>query len=63
MQEYLGLLIAVARRLLKQAVLARASQHRLSVQQFWMLIGLKEHPGMSQGQIAEQVHADAPTVS
>jgi DNA-binding MarR family transcriptional regulator len=63
MQEYLGLLIAVARRRLKQAVLVRAGRHRLSVQQFWMLIALAERPDVSQSRIAERLRWDAPTVS
>lgn len=63
MQEYLGLLIAVARRRLKQAVLSRADRRRLSVQQFWLVIHLAENPGVSQARIAERLHADAPTVS
>src|SRR6266516_2462082 len=63
MQEYLGLLIAVARRRFKQAVLVRAGRHRLSVQQFWMLIALAERPDVSQSRIAERLRGDAPTVS
>src|SRR5574341_1231373 len=63
MQEYLGLLIAVARRRTKQAVLARLGRHQLAYQQFWMLIALLEHPGYSQVQLAERVRADAPAVS
>ncbi|HEX9288905.1 MAG TPA: MarR family transcriptional regulator [Anaeromyxobacteraceae bacterium] len=63
MQEYLGLLIATARRRIKQAVLARAGHHELSAQQFWFLIALSEHPGMSQVDLAQRVRADAPTAS
>ena len=63
MQEYLGLLVAMARRRLKQAVLSRLDRRRLSVQQFWMLTALAEHPGVSQARMAERLHADAPTVS
>ncbi len=63
MQEYLGLLIAIARRRLKQAVLRRVAHHRLAPQQFWMLIALREHPGVSQSELAERVHVDAPTAS
>ncbi len=63
MQEYLGLLIATARRRIKQAVLARAGRHELSAQQFWFLIALSEHPGMSQVDLAQRVRADAPTAS
>lgn len=65
MQEYLGLLIAVARRRLKQAVLARMRERklRLSVQQFWILSALRELPGVSQISLAERLRTDAPTVS
>jgi DNA-binding MarR family transcriptional regulator len=63
MQEYVGLLIAAARRRIKQAVLARAGHHDLSAQQFWFLIALREHPGMSQVELAQRVRADAPTAS
>lgn len=63
MQEYLGLLIAAARSRIKQVVLAQVSQYGLAPQQFWMLIALRECPGMSQAALAERVCADAPTVS
>ncbi len=59
----MGLLIAVARRCIKQAVLARASRHRLGNQQFWMLVSLAEYPGQSQVEVGERLRADAPTVS
>ena len=63
-QEYPGLLIAVARRRLKQAVLGRAAQHGLSPQQFWILVGLHERSeAPSQGDLVERMHIDAPTVS
>jgi MarR family transcriptional regulator for hemolysin len=63
-QEYPGLLIAVARRRLKQAVLARAGRHGLSPQQFWLLVGLRERPqAPSQTELAERMHVDAPTAS
>ena len=63
MQEYLGLLIAAARRRIKQAVVARVSGHGLTVQQFWILVNLAERPGIAQIQLAERTRADAPTVS
>jgi DNA-binding MarR family transcriptional regulator len=63
MQEYLGLLIAAARSRIKQVVLAQVTQFGLAPQQFWMLIALRESPGMSQAELAERVRADAPTVS
>lgn len=63
-QEYPGLLIAIARRRIKQAVLARAAQHGLSPQQFWILVGLHERGAPpSQGDLVERMHIDAPTVS
>ncbi len=63
MQEPIGLLIASARRRIKQAVLARTATHRLAVQQFWFLIALSERPGISQVELAEGVRSDAPTTS
>jgi DNA-binding MarR family transcriptional regulator len=65
MQEYLGLLVAVARVRLKQAVLVRVRKRRLrlSVQEFWMLSALRERPGISQSRLVERLRADAPTVS
>lgn len=63
MQPYPGLLIAAARRRIKQAVLARVAGRQLSVQQFWTVVALDEHPGISQAEIAVHVRSDAPTVS
>jgi DNA-binding MarR family transcriptional regulator len=63
MQPYPGLLIAAARRRIKQAVLARIADRQLSVQQFWTLVTVDERPGISQAEIAARVRSDAPTVS
>jgi len=63
MQQYPGLLIAAARHRIKQVVLAQVAQHHLTSQQFWMLIALRESPGLSQSELAARVRADAPTVS
>ncbi len=63
LEEPIGLLIASARRRIKQAVLARAAAHRLAVQQFWFVITLWEHPGISQVELASIVQSDAPTTS
>jgi DNA-binding MarR family transcriptional regulator len=63
MQEYLGVLIAAARRRIKQVVLARVSHAQLTAQQFWTLVAVGEHPGISQARIAARVRADAPSVS
>ncbi len=62
-QEYPGLLIAIARRRIKQAVLARAARHGLSVQQFWLLVALHDRPGVSQAALADRMDVDAPTAS
>jgi len=62
-QEYPGHLIAVARRRIKQAVLARAAVHGLSTQQFWMVVALHEAAGRSQGELAARLRVDAPTAS
>ncbi len=62
-EEYVGLLIAIARRRIKQAVLRRVARHRLALQQFWILVALRESPGISQSELAEQIHVDAPTAS
>jgi DNA-binding MarR family transcriptional regulator len=63
MQENLGLLIAAARRRIKQAVLSRLAERRLSSQQFWFTIAIREQPGISQAELAHRVRADAPTAS
>src|SRR5512133_2168208 len=63
MQEYVGLLIAAARRRIKQAVLARVAQHRLKPHEFWLLVALAENPGISQAALAQRIRADAPSVS
>ena len=62
-QEYLGLLIAVTRRRIKQAVLSRLAPFRISSQQFWVLLAVRTHPGDSFGDLAERQGLDAPTAS
>lgn len=61
--EPVALLIAAARRSIKQAVLRHAAPLRLSPQQFWLVVALREHPGLSQAELAARLRADAPTVS
>ncbi len=62
-EEQVGLLIASARRRIKQTVLARTAAHRLAPQQFWFVVALQEHPGVSQVELAERARSDPPTVS
>jgi DNA-binding MarR family transcriptional regulator len=59
----LGLLVAGARRSIKQAVTKRLRRRRLSHQQFWLLVALHERPGLSLRQLAERQHMDSPTAS
>lgn len=63
MQEPIGLLIAVARRRMKQAVGRRVRRFGLSPQQFWVLIRILEAEGPSLGELAEQLRIDAPNTS
>jgi DNA-binding MarR family transcriptional regulator len=60
---YPGILIGAARRALKQAVLGRIAGRKLTPQQFWLVVNLDEHPGVSQAELAALVRVDAPTVS
>jgi DNA-binding MarR family transcriptional regulator len=62
-QEYVGLLIAAARRSLRQAVTARVRRLRLNPQQFWVLLALDELSGTSLGELATRQRVDAPTAS
>ena len=63
LHESVGLLVAAARRLMKQAVSAEALRHGLSYQQFWFLVGIAETEGLSQRELSERLRTDAPTAS
>jgi DNA-binding MarR family transcriptional regulator len=60
---YPGILIAAARRRIKQAVLSRLGDRGLTPQQFWILVAIRENPGISQTGIASRTLADPPTIS
>ncbi len=62
-QRYLGFLIALAHRRLRQAVSARVSDLELSAPQFWTLIRILEHEGCSLGELAQRARIDEPTAS
>ncbi len=62
-QRYLGILIALVHRRIKQAVSARVSDLRLSPGQFWMLFRIFDCEGGSLGELAQQAGMDEPTVS
>jgi DNA-binding MarR family transcriptional regulator len=61
--EPVGLLIAAARRRIKQAVGARVRPHRVSPQQFWFLIAVLENEGLSMRERGARARVDAPTTS
>ncbi len=62
-QEPIGLLVAVIRRRIKQAVISLVSDKTLSPQQFWTLIGLAQNDGMSLTELARLRQLDQPTAS
>jgi MarR family transcriptional regulator for hemolysin len=59
----LGLLIGAARRRIKQAVTKQLRGLSLAPQQFWVLVSLHEHPGLSLRALAERHQMDSPTAS
>jgi DNA-binding MarR family transcriptional regulator len=56
-------MVGAVRRRIKQAVDARVRGHRLSPQQFWVLVAIAETEGGSLGALAARQHMDAPTAS
>ena len=62
-QDYVGLLIGVARRSIKQAVLREARPLRLTPPQFWFLNAAREIPNATLGELARRQHFDPPTAS
>jgi DNA-binding MarR family transcriptional regulator len=61
--EPLGLLIAAARRQIKQVVTARAARHGVTSLQFWLLVGLVEGGNQSLRELATRSRIDDPTAS
>jgi DNA-binding MarR family transcriptional regulator len=62
-QQNLGLLIAAARRRLKQAASELARPYHLSPQRFWLLLGISDREGLSLRELAAQHRIDEPTAS
>jgi DNA-binding MarR family transcriptional regulator len=62
-QEYVGVLIAAARRSLRQAVQRSIEPLRLNPPQFWTLLTLHEMSGASLGDLAKRQRIDAPAAS
>ncbi|MGE5127568.1 MAG: MarR family winged helix-turn-helix transcriptional regulator [Betaproteobacteria bacterium] len=61
--EPLGVLIAAARRGIKQATGVQLRGSGLSPQQFWILMAIHEHHGPSLRALCERRRIDAPTAS
>jgi DNA-binding MarR family transcriptional regulator len=62
-KEPLGLLIAAARRRIKQAVMARAARLGFTSLQFWLLVGLYEGGSQSLRELSTRCRIDDPTAS
>jgi len=62
-QEYVGLLIAAARRSLRHAVYERVTPLRLNPPQFWTLLAVADMSGCSLGQLAQRQRIDPPAAS
>ena len=61
--EHIGLLIGTARRRIKQALGSRVRRYGLTPRQFWILVALYEHPGLSLRELAAHLRMDDPTAS
>jgi DNA-binding MarR family transcriptional regulator len=61
--EPIGLLIAAARRRIRQAVGSRARAHGLTTQQFWVVNAIVEAAGLSLRELAARLRMDEPTAS
>jgi DNA-binding MarR family transcriptional regulator len=59
--EPIGLLIGAMRRRIKQVTATVAKEHRLSPQQFWILIAIARAQGLFLRQLAEDRRMDVPT--
>jgi len=62
-QEYVDVLIAAARRSLRQVVQRSVEPLRLNPPQFWTLLALDEMSGASLGELARRQRIDAPAAS
>src|SRR5919197_5687602 len=61
--EHIGLLIAAARRRITQALGSRVRHYHLTPRQFWILVALYEHPGLSLREVGARLRMDDPTAS
>jgi MarR family transcriptional regulator, lower aerobic nicotinate degradation pathway regulator len=61
LDEPLGLLVAAVRRRLKQYVSSLVGDPEVTPQQFWTVVAIAEHEGLSLRELAERRHMDQPT--
>ncbi len=61
--EHIGLLIAAVWRRIRQAPGSHLRRYDLTIQQFWVLVAIYEHPGFSLGELAAHLRMDKPTAS
>jgi DNA-binding MarR family transcriptional regulator len=59
--EEVGVLVALARRRLKQAVATRLAPYALGTQQFWVMLHLHRNEGISLHELAVLSWTDDPT--
>jgi DNA-binding MarR family transcriptional regulator len=62
-EDQVGVLVVTIRRRLRQVVHAEGRPHRLTPQQFWVLLGIDEAGPLCLGALAERLPIDAPTAS
>jgi len=59
--EPLGLLVGAVRRSVRHLLMSRIGSLGLSMQQFWLLVGIAEHPCHSQAELAARLRVDEAT--
>jgi DNA-binding MarR family transcriptional regulator len=62
-EDQVGMLVVAVRRRLRQVVHAEGRAHRLTPQQFWVLLVVDEAGPLSLGALAERLPIDGPTAS
>jgi len=61
--EPIGLLAGALRRRIRELVTARVARHRLTAQQFWMLVAVSELSAPKLADLAGRQRMDMPTAS
>ncbi len=62
-EQPVGVLVATIRRRIRQLVHAQAGAHRLTPQQFWVLLAIDEAGPLSLGALSDRLPIDPPTSS